>query len=301
MPPANSPTSRFSSGVAWEVLHGACGITGLPADGASLLRFGQNAIFLLPADRIVVRVGRSAERLPILERELCVARWLNSKSVPSARPVDKLAQPVEIAGYPVSFWHAERTADPGPGTADLALLLSRFHAAGDSPCDLPRFQPLSDVPDRLAAASNVTERDRDFLRRRADELARSYQNLVFVLAEGPIHGDAHAGNLLGTPGAAVLTDFESTAVGPREWDLTPVAVAHRRQMLSREDYETFTARYGFDVTQWPGFAVLAGVRELGMITWLMQNITEGRGVEREFYHRLESLRNGDDGCAWHVF
>lgn len=290
----------FSSGIAWEVLGKACEAAGLPADGARLIRFGQNAIFLLQRRPVVVRVGRSTQRMPIFERELCVARWLISNSVPAARPLDDVEHPVDVNGHPVSFWHAVDSADPAPVTADLALLLRQFHAAGESPCALPPLDPLAEVGNRLDAATDVPDDDRDFLRRYAADLRDRYDHLEFELPSGALHGDAHTGNLLGQAGAAVLTDFESAAVGPREWDLTPVAVAHKRLGLSSSDYQTFAAGYGFDVTKWRGFDVLRGIREIGMTTWLMQNIGEGPKVAREFSLRLESMRNGDDACEWHA-
>ncbi|HYN52853.1 MAG TPA: phosphotransferase, partial [Thermoleophilaceae bacterium] len=35
----------------------------------------------------------------------------------------------------------------------------------------------------------------------------------------PLHGDAHAGNLLSTASGALWTDFEDSCAGPAEWDL----------------------------------------------------------------------------------
>lgn len=298
---ADPPQSvSFSSGIAGEILGKACESVGLSVDGAKLIRFGQNAIFRL-AGPVVVRVGRGPDRMPVIRRELCVARWLASRAVPVAVPYDGVAHPLDVNGYPVSFWHAVDSEEPRPNAEDLARLLSQFHQAGESPCGLPPLDALAEIEPRLRAAYNIPDEDREFLRQSAEDLRRRYQRLRFDLAPGPLHGDAHTGNLLGRHGGAVLIDLEAAAIGPREWDLTPVAVAHLRLGLPTEEYRAFVAAYGFDVTEWSGFEVLRRIRELGMLTWLMQNVDEGQHVADEFALRVKSIRNGDDAREWHAF
>ena len=74
---------------------------------------------------------------------------------------------------------------------------------------------------------SVDPDDRDFLRDRCAELNEQFQHLEFALPPGPIHGDAHTSNLLTDHGQVVLLDFEAAAIGPREWDLLPTAIAVR--------------------------------------------------------------------------
>ncbi len=74
-------------------------------------------------------------------------------------------------------------------------------------------------------------------------------------------GNAHTRNLLTDHGRVVLLDFESSAIGPREWDLLdllPTAIATDRYGLPTEHYQQFAEAYGFDVRTWPGYPVLAG-------------------------------------------
>ncbi|MFC7548957.1 phosphotransferase enzyme family protein [Plantactinospora sp. GCM10030261] len=298
---SDAAPSPFSSALAREVLGKACETVGLSADDARLVRLGSNAIFELRRTPVVVRIGRSAERMPIFGRELCVARWLDDRSVPAVRPYDEVEQPLDVNGHPVSFWRRVDQGEPPPDAADLADLLRRFHAAGDAPCDLPAFDPLREVGGRIDAAVDVDEDDRDFLRRHEAQLRERYDDLVFELPSGPLHGDAYVGNLLGRKGAAVLLDFEATSVGPREWDLTPVAVANRRVGLPDAEYRAFADAYGYDVTEWDGFPVLRGIREVAMTTWLMQNVAEGPEVAAEFALRVRSMRDGDETVEWHAF
>jgi len=59
-----------------------------------------------------------------------------------------------------------------------------------------------------------------FFTARCEAIDQRLPDVEYALPPGPIHGDAHTGNLLGAPGAALLTDFEVFATGPREWDLS---------------------------------------------------------------------------------
>jgi aminoglycoside phosphotransferase (APT) family kinase protein len=262
---------------------------------------GENAIYQLAADPVVVRIARSADRLPRVRRELCVARWLAASNVPAVRVIDEIEQPTLVHDHPVTFWHTVTGGDPVPNHIDLARLLAAFHKAPDCPCELAGFDPLGPSHSRLANAGTVAVDDRDFLRARCDDLNGELQHLQFALPRGPIHGDAHTSNLLTDHGQVVLIDFESAAVGPREWDLLPTAIGVERFGRPEQQYREFADTYGFDVRAWPGYPVLREVRELTMTTWIMQNIGESPAVAAEFALRVGSLRERDFTRAWHFF
>ena len=291
----------FSSTAVLPTLEEACAQAGLSCDGAELLRLGENAIYQLAADPVVVRIARSADRLPRVRRELCVARWLATSNVPAVRVIDEIDQPLLVHDRPVTFWHTVTGGNPVPNHVDLARLLAAFHRAPDCPCDLMNFDPLGPSHSRLAGADSVTPDDRDFLQARCDELNEELQHLEFALPRGPIHGDAHTRNLLTDHGQVVLIDFESAAVGPREWDLMPTAIGVERYGRSERQYREFADTYGFDVRTWSGYPVLREVRELTMTTWIMQNIGESPAVAAEFALRVGSLRERDFARAWHLF
>lgn len=301
MPVGKSPTTAFTSSAAWDVLVRACEAFGLPSDGAELIRLGENAIFRLDVEPLVVRIGRSPERLPIMDRELCVARWLDNQHVPVARPFDGVAQPSVVDGHPVSLWHLVEQGKHRPGVEDLAILLRQVHSLSDCPCDVPALDPLAVVPQRLRDARGLEEADRAFLLDWCEQLQERYRNLQFALPTGFVHGDAHTGNLLGEAGRAVLTDFEGAARGAREWDLIGLTVSRARFGLSDQAYQRFCELYGFDVTSWDGYSVLRQIRELYMTAWLIQNMEEGPAVAGEVALRIASIKNGDTSCEWHAF
>ncbi|MEW9533595.1 phosphotransferase enzyme family protein [Microbispora sp. NPDC049125] len=291
----------FTPQVLTDVVTATCRTVELDPAGAELLRLGENAIYRLASEGVIARIARGHDRLPVMEKELCVAAWLQASGVPAIEPHDDISQPVVVSGYPVTFWKELTPTEPSPTAADLADLLRRFHAAGDAPCELQEFDPLYQVEPRLDAAEAVRDEDREFLRTRCRELVKRYAELEFVLPYGPIHGDAHIGNLLRTEEHVVLLDFEVVALGPREWDLIPTSVSGQRLGLPKERYRAFCDAYGFDVRTWPGYTVLRDVRELTMTTWLMQNVGEDPRIAEEFELRVRSLREGDRDVVWHAF
>jgi Ser/Thr protein kinase RdoA (MazF antagonist) len=291
----------FSSSAVLPALRAACTQADLNSDGAELLRLGENAIFQLAGAPVVVRIARSADRMRRVQKELCVARWLAEAHVPAIRVYEEIDQPLLVDGHPVSFWQTVTGGDPTPTPADLARLLAAFHGLGGSACDLVGFDPFQIPESRLAAPAGVTPEDRDFLRTRCGDLNEQLGRLEFALPQGPIHGDAHTRNLLTDHGQVVLLDFESAAIGPREWDLLPTAIARERYGLTEEHYREFADTYGFDVRAWPGYPVLREIRELTMTTWIMQNIGESPAAAAEFALRVASLRERDFGRAWNFF
>jgi aminoglycoside phosphotransferase (APT) family kinase protein len=149
------------------------------------------------------------------------------------------------------------------------------------------------VPERLAVA-DIPEDDREFLCQRLASLRADHEVMRFELPPGPVHGDAHTGNLLRqADGAVLLLDFERFATGPREWDLVEPALEHYRLGWEpAEGYRAFVDAYGFDVATWDGFDILCSIRELTMTTWLMQNVDHSADIAREFRTRVDSLRDG---------
>jgi Ser/Thr protein kinase RdoA (MazF antagonist) len=293
--------AEFSSSAVVPVLAEACRRVGLSGDGAELLRVGENAIYRLADAPVIVRIARSADRLGRVNKELCISRWLTYADVPAVRVDEQIEQPLLVDGYPVSFWWAVTGGEPAPTQADLGRLLASYHSLGGCPCDLPAFDAFRTPLERLDKTTAVAAGDLKFLRERCADLADQFRDLEFALPAGPIHGDAHTNNLLTDRGQVVLLDFESAAIGPREWDLMPTAIAVERYGLPDERYREFAAVYGFDVREWAGYPVLREIRTITMTTWIMQNVGESEAAAAEFALRVDSLRERDFERAFNFF
>lgn len=297
------PGARDDVGLR-ELLREACTTVRLPCDDAVLLRIGENALYHLVGAGVVVRIGRSLHYLLDVRKELAVAAWLHNEAFPGTQALDDFSQPIVVGDRPVTFWRYIKSGAVAPTFGDLGLLLRRLHELrAPDLTELPNANPFVRVQKRLAMAPiSVPPETKSFLHDRHVDLARKYKKLRFVLPSGPIHGDAHTGNLLaGTDGVVRLIDYEAFSTGPREWDLVATANAHSNfTRVDDDDYRDFCDAYGFDVTTWPGFPVLRAVRELTMTTWLMQNIDTSSDVADEFSMRVADLHDEAAPRRWHA-
>ncbi|MEU1875774.1 aminoglycoside phosphotransferase family protein [Streptosporangium sp. NPDC020072] len=292
----------FTAAEARKALDAACQKNGLPVDDAKLIRLGENAIFQLSAEKVIVRIARGIEVLPDVMKEVAVADWLRESGLPAAEPAD-YEQPVIALGRPVTFWRLIEDSGEKASVRDLARILRRLHhlpVPSDLP--LPRFDIFNRVSERVAKAEVLSDQDHEFLVSRIAELRERHQNLHYRLPPCAVHGDAHQQNLIpAVDGTVFLIDFERFAFGPPETDLAVTATERFVGWHTAADYESFADVYGFDVTAWEGFAVLRSINELKMTTWLMQNVNESEKVAREFRTRFTSLRSDGAVRSWTPF
>ena len=121
-----------------------------------------------------------------------------------------------------------------------------------------------------------------------------------MLPYGIIHVDANVGNVIrDRDGGAILIDLDSVSLGQREWDLVLTALYYERYgWHTREQYEAFVFHYGFDVMNWPGYPVLADLRELLMVAWLGGKVDGEPEVRVEFDRRIRAVRTDGDRHDW---
>jgi hypothetical protein len=127
-----------------------------------------------------------------LARDVDMAGWLYAHGAAIVAPADELPPgPHDEDGFALTFWRLVEPRAERPSAARAGRELRELHERLD---DFPgALEPLSSVVDE--AAEEV------------DGPAR------------PLHGDAHAGNLLSTGAGLLWTDFEDSCAGPAEWDL----------------------------------------------------------------------------------
>ncbi|KUO12832.1 phosphotransferase enzyme family protein [Streptomyces sp. DSM 15324] len=276
----------------------AAGVLRGPAGDARLLALGENAVFA--AGDLVVKVGRDAELLGRARRELDVAGWLAQAGVPAVRAAE--AEPLLVAGHPVTVWHRLPDAVRPAGPRDLAALLRTLHALPVPSFGLPPRDLLSGVERWLRLAGDAIDpADAAYLRERRDGFAAAAAALVPRLPPGPIHGDALPRNVHVGPDGPVLVDLETVSSDLREHDLVVMALSRDRYGLPADAYDSFTAAYGWDVREWEGCAVLRGARETASCAWVAQHAPANPKALREFERRVASLRDGDAAVRWYPF
>ncbi|WP_344465574.1 phosphotransferase [Kitasatospora kazusensis] len=291
----------FDEPLARTLLATACAAAGLPEPaGARLLALGENAVFELAGPAVVAKVGRGAELAGRAGQELAVARWLDGEGVPVVRPY--LAGVWTADGHPVTFWHRLAPAVAPARPADLAPLLLALHRLPAPPFPLGRRDLLAPVDRWLAAAEgHVDPADAAFLRHRKEEFAAALDGLTPQLVPGVIHGDALPRNVHVGPDGPVLLDLETVSADLREHDLVVLALSQDRYGVPAEEYRAFTAGYGWDVRDWPGFAVLRGARETASASWVAQRVPGNPAAAAEFRRRVDSLRDGQTAVRWYPF
>ncbi|UVS76368.1 Phosphotransferase enzyme family protein [Actinokineospora sp. UTMC 2448] len=280
-----------------SALAAVCEHVGLDPLGARLLRFTNNAVFLLATAPVVVRIVGSVALRHRVRKVVDVARWFAEHGVPAVRLVGDITQPVVVGHYTATLWHEVKPHDCPAAPADLARLLRTVHAL-PPPAGLPEWDPLDDVRRRIGEADGVDDGELAFLRERCAEVAERLTAVEYALPSGFVHGDAHLGNLIPSPAGPVLCDFDSSCVGPPEWDLTPLAVGVRRFGEPVARYAELADAYGFDVMAWPGFAVLREVRELKLTTSVLPIMASSPEVRPELLRRLRDFRLGNTSTTW---
>ncbi|SEN11485.1 aminoglycoside phosphotransferase family protein [Nonomuraea pusilla] len=296
------PIVPFTSGEAQAALQEACQLAGLRSDGARLIRLGENALYVLPAERVVARIARSLDVLADARKEVAVSAWLNGAGLPAARTTAH-DQPIVVRDKPVTLWHFIEDCGSPADLNDLATVLRALHRMPvPAELALPEFEILGRVSERISATDVLSDEERRFLLMRYEELQAAYATLNFPLASCAVHGDAHSDNLIkAADGTVVLIDFERFAFGPPETDLAVTAIEHTLGWGSRAEYEQFAELYEFDVMAWEGYPVLSAINELKMTTWLMQNVDEDEAIAQEFRNRLFCLQNPDAPRRWRPF
>jgi len=278
-----------------------CDAAGLDPTNAQVIKFTNNAVFRLARQPIVVRIagsGTARARVPNVVR---VARWLEQHDLSAVRLLDSVAQPVVAGRHTATVWHAVPEDGPKPTATDLARWLRAFHHLPAPSPPLPTWSPLRGIRQRLTEATGLTDDDHDFLTRRCDQIDEALTQVQFVLPPGVVHGDATVANLIGGSHGAVMCDFDSTTVGPREWDLTPVAVGRHRFHVAADRQRALADGYGFDVTTWDGFSVLRQLRELQLVTSVVPILASQPSLIPQFQRRLRTVRTADSEATWEPY
>jgi aminoglycoside phosphotransferase len=280
------------------VLRTATAQAGLNADGAELIRLGENALYRLPG-KVVARITRPGQHTAAA-KEVNVARWLQDCGVAAIQVVPDVEQPIAVNGRAVTFWR-ELPPHTHGSIRDVAQGLRQLHRL-PSPTffELPPLAPFVRLAERIDGASTFGEQDRQWMRERLAELERRYSELPTGLPFCVVHGDAWGGNFVRTnDGRVVLLDLERCSVGPPEWDLILTAIDYTSLgWLDYPEYAEFVAAYGHDVTIWDGYATLRDIREFRITLFAAQVAADNPAAQEQAAHRIACLHGERGPRPW---
>ncbi|MFD4441944.1 phosphotransferase enzyme family protein [Nocardia sp. NPDC058519] len=280
-----------------QVAREACATAGFENPRLVPIKVAENGIYRLADQQVVVRVARIGQA-EAASRELMVARWLQANGVAAVEPAGSRADFVDVDGRPVTFWRELGPHRPGT-EQEIATALRTLHGLS-APEFLSEVQPFVRLDERIDAGSTLTPGDRQWLRDQLSELRAGWKELAPGQPRGPIHGDAWAGNVVTTEaGVTTFLDLERASIGPPEWDLTSTAIKHSSfGWIPEQRYESFWRAYGYDVTTWPGFALLRDIRELRMTCMAVQSAGSKPEHAAQALHRLDCLRGRVGPRPW---
>ncbi|MEU8045693.1 phosphotransferase [Micromonospora echinofusca] len=320
-------TTALSDAVASELrthLSHVCEQIGVDPDGARLVKYTMNAVFVAPP--FVIRLAAGPRAATLARRVVSVAASLEQVGMPTVRLATSVtSQPIFSGDWVATAWQYVPTVSDEPKPVDLAAPLRALHSLDGLHVALPRWSPVEKFRQRLNAAAALPSEEAAELEQwsrtqlgipaadllgdlhlRCDEAEEDLNRVAWRLPPGVIHGDAHTGNILlaaADDGATIgseplLCDLDGMSVGPPEWDLVPTAHGATRFGRSCDDYQGFVDAYGVDITAWAGWPVMRRVRELQLVTSTIDTLAGRPDVARELAHRLRSLLSNDVETTW---
>jgi aminoglycoside phosphotransferase (APT) family kinase protein len=292
-------SGRWSAERADEMAGIAARLAGL-SDERRLVRYGTNAIFELPAERLALRLTPPGTRVTPVETQVAFARWAQGRGCEIGAPAGLPVVRDGLAGGVASFWEWLEADSERAGPAEYAHALRAFHEmARECPIEFPAWNPFGRLEDRWTNPEVVAELGDELageLRARSEALSRSPLLWRDVQV---IHGDAHAGNLLHCAGVFVWTDFDLIARGPALDDLASYGLAVRRFGRAEHELDTVLACYGASEEQRTQLRLVTDVKELLSLAWL-STVLARPGARPEFRRRVSSVVD-DATEVWKAF
>jgi aminoglycoside phosphotransferase (APT) family kinase protein len=271
-PPQGFSKTRAESAVGRAV--GLARGAGLDVSGGEIVSEGVNVLVRLEPARALARVSQWSDILhvdgafPWHAREAELSRYLADAGVPVPRP---LAGPFLDDGITISFWEwVDHDPRPELSDAQLGACLAVLHATlAGYEGELPGVRAVVAEVDPLAGYGAE-----------ADTTAALRRKLAHLLGEldrhdpgrgRPLHGDAHAGNVIAVDGRFVWLDFEEACCGPVEYDLASLVAFAR--LLGDRDERALLAGYGGTIAH-DLLELMVEARLLLIATWCAVLLTE---------------------------
>lgn len=253
---------------------------GLAFDEPVTVRGLTNTLVRLAPSAVLARVatspdaGDGPERI---DRELTVLAFLHDRGTPVVAPAEGLPlRAHERDGFRFVFLRFyEQLGRPSQLEAGRAL--RRVHdTLLDYAGELPALQLLLDRVDALIAGSALDElsaADRELCLSVHERVSAGFTSAAWE--PRPLHGDAHLENVMQTAEGPLWHDFESTCLGPLEYDLCWFGLAVRSAYPPLDEQL---------------LALCLAHRVLGSLLWAAPRLGEDDHVRAEADRCLRFLR-----------
>lgn len=283
-----------------SVLKRVGGIAGLDTDQARLIKFTNNALFALDREQVVVRIAGSAPIAALADTVVVAAHWFAEHDLPTVRLWEHAAQPMTVERMTVTLWHQVPETDAKANGAQLGDFLKRLHSLSTVPAMIEPWRQLQATRTRIiAGGAYLTDDQQKNLLAIADQIGRELTGVRYLLEPGLIFGDSQIGNVIAGPAGAVMCDFDSVAIGPREWDLVPAAVAQARFDFPVDHHARLANTYGLDITTWEHYDTFRRLRELQLLGSVLPVIATSARIRAQWEHRYSTINEPD--ATWELF
>ncbi|XMB73091.1 phosphotransferase [Mycoplasmatota bacterium WC30] len=269
----------------------------LAFQSVELIRFGENAIYVIRDEELILRVYRPNKSDSVIENEIQLCEFLCQAKFPSVQP--KYLSGKNLFTYDdirISTWkYYEDNTDKKICYFELGKILKFFHRIVKKTKlkEYLKFSPILVITSRLEmieTTSNDLLDAKEFLLSKIYDIKETsvhlFENNIQI-----IHGDFHQGNILNTSEGLIVIDFENTSYGNYLFDLIPIAVGNERFSIDDCDYKMFCDGYGYDIKKHQDYRTLKSIREIYIIAWLSQFLNEDK-KKNEFLKRVNTLKVG---------
>lgn len=201
---------------------------GLAPLAPSIVKLARHTTVRLAPYPVIARIQSAAapdQAAASLAHELSIACYLAARHAPAVRPTHTIDPgPHHADSCVMTLWEFIPHRPPR-GAADTRLAahaLAQFQQSLEGfDGHLPLFTATIDAAADLLASdallTTLARADRAFMAQLHVRLRDALCQHSYAIR--PLHGDAHLGNVLLTPGGAIWADLEAVCLGPREWDI----------------------------------------------------------------------------------
>ena len=270
------------------------GVGGAP----ELIRTGMNALFAVPGEPVVVRVGCATAPAAAAH---ALARVLLGAGIPTVTPVDGWAS--DVAGFAVTAWERVRQTRQAIRWEAVGAMVRAVHElpAASLPADYPLPSPTTFPWWDFTALLGDVGRDLDPAARRGLEVAVA-RDAWWVEAMGErqvvCHGDIHPGNVLVSAAGPLLIDWDLLCWAPPTWDHAALAMWAARWGGDAGMYPRFADGYGASFADDP---LTVALGELRNVAATLMRVRAGRtdpAAAAEAERRLRYWRGDPRAPVW---